>query len=211
MAEKTVAQMIVEAYERDSEKNATFFETLRVSRKYGFPIVNGITNKPQAEQRVWAARFLLSLSETWPQTDVPMDDAEFQDELLELMNGGSALGRGVDALLSNATSNSQQLGHLVDWLSVDGGKKGKVMSELKTNHAEPKEQQASGRISSCTWLRLGLMLAIPSFALMLVNMQFGINSSIIEYIGTAGAALGLGLAGGNYLSCKEGSNTESPK
>jgi len=108
MSNKTAPEMIIEAYSRDTEKVAITLSVFRTSRKYGFPIVNSIQNKSEEEQFLWAVRFLLSIADTWPLEDFPIEDKEFKKGIDRLLPG-TKLYEDAKRLLGDANGNIDQL------------------------------------------------------------------------------------------------------
>lgn len=73
---------IIESYHSDRDKVASTLNAVRVSRKYGFSIINENTEKSEQEQLLWAVRFLLSIADIPQSEDLPMDDSEFCKAML---------------------------------------------------------------------------------------------------------------------------------
>ncbi len=101
-ATKTISQLIADAYSRDLEKPELkrFKEVVRISRKFGFPMVCTLGQESDQEQFSWAARLLLEVASTWPPEDIPAT--------LELEHG-TALFNDARQLLADGLSAARQL------------------------------------------------------------------------------------------------------
>lgn len=97
-----ISKQITAAYRRDLDKLAltTFKEVSRYSRKYGFPLVCTLGEKPETELLHWAACLLVEVGQVWPREDLPQQ--------LTLVPG-SALYQDAKQLLENGLSNHNQV------------------------------------------------------------------------------------------------------
>lgn len=109
LTRKTIAASIVDRYGRDRERAVVTVETLRKSRRFGFPLVVQSPGKSDAEYLVDAARFLISISSTWTDFDFLAVDDDFAAELLGILLQGGPLHDDAKALVADAQANSAQL------------------------------------------------------------------------------------------------------
>ena len=71
MTQQELSEAIAIAYHADCLKPELIAvkDLARKGRKYGFPIICEIADKPENEQKIWAAKLLLSITNSWPEID----------------------------------------------------------------------------------------------------------------------------------------------
>lgn len=103
MTKQELSESIASAYDGcDGLVLAVVRELIQNSRKYGFPLVCSIPERPEKQLVLWAAKLLLKVTNTWPQ----IDDCNHPDfELIQ----GSSLHSDATHLVATALPNSKLL------------------------------------------------------------------------------------------------------
>lgn len=98
-------QLIIKTYSKNREKIKPILLAFRTSRKYGFPVINAMSDKTEEEQYIWAIKFLLSLSDISLNDESATSDDEFNQEIIAIYQG-TLLHEDCRSILSLANGNT---------------------------------------------------------------------------------------------------------
>lgn len=100
-----VVDQVISAYKKNSEDINLILRAFRDSRKYGLPVISVLEDDTEAYN--WAIRFVISLTNTWPEDDflTLVEDDLFMAALKNKRSTGTKLYDDAADLLSLARSN----------------------------------------------------------------------------------------------------------